>query len=289
MTNRINTLLKKEYPQNFITKNPASGTLFYFFLIFCFLIIYKPLHINSARSFSISVTMLLYCAAISIPVLILANAINRVNSHTKSKEWTFGKEVLSIAILLTTIGFCAYLAGFIIETPTSRWDLHTFADAFSRAVLVGLIPYLFTTLPNTRYLFSRQIEKTPAATPSNTSEKEVLPIQIVSKAKKEELTFLPDQLIYAESEGNYVTFHLAINGIEKSILIRNSISSIEQQLAAHPQLMRVHRAFIVNVSKVCAKSGNTLGYRLKVAECSKSIPVSRQNTHEFNLRVKQYS
>ena len=55
-------------------------------------------------------------------------------------------------------------------------------------------------------------------------------IHIISQAKKEELDFNPNQFVYAESQGNYVVFHLIIDDKPREVMIRNSIKDIEQQL-----------------------------------------------------------
>jgi DNA-binding LytR/AlgR family response regulator len=113
-------------------------------------------------------------------------------------------------------------------------------------------------------------------------------IRIGSQLKKEELTFFPGQLIYAEADGNYIVFHLNIEDQIKKKIIRNSISNIEQQLSAIPFFFRTHRAYIVNLKKVCAQKGNTLGYRLKLSGTDIEIPVSRQKTRDFDLILERY-
>jgi DNA-binding LytR/AlgR family response regulator len=113
-------------------------------------------------------------------------------------------------------------------------------------------------------------------------------IQIVSKLKKEELSFFPHDFLYAESDGNYVVFHLVVEQKEYTVLIRNSLNEIEQQLSGINYFSRIHRAFIVNVKKVSSKKGNTMGYRLKLYGSEAEIPVSRQNVQSFDLLLKQF-
>jgi DNA-binding LytR/AlgR family response regulator len=113
-------------------------------------------------------------------------------------------------------------------------------------------------------------------------------IHIISRLKKEELSFFPNQFLFAESDGNYVIFHLADDQKIRTELIRNSISEIERQLSGIPYFIRVHRAFIVNVKKVCSKKGNTLGYRLKIFDTEPEIPVSRNNVQAFDQLLKQF-
>jgi DNA-binding LytR/AlgR family response regulator len=78
------------------------------------------------------------------------------------------------------------------------------------------------------------------------------------------------------------------NQIHKKI-IRNSINNIAEQLSIVPYFIRTHRGFIVNVKQVISQKGNTLGYRLKLDGVEEIIPVSRQNTREFDQLMRQYS
>ena len=123
--------------------------------------------------------------------------------------------------------------------------------------------------------------------PASTPEPVEL-IQIISRLKKEELSFYPDQFIYAESDGNYVVFYLNHENHIRKEVIRNSISEIERQLSKIHFITRTHRAFIVNVKKVCSKNGSTLGYRLNLCDTDSEIPVSRQNIRNFDRLLKLY-
>jgi DNA-binding LytR/AlgR family response regulator len=84
-----------------------------------------------------------------------------------------------------------------------------------------------------------------------------------------------------------VIFHMLINGQAMKKMIRNSINNIEQQLARIPFIMRIHRAFIVNLKMVASKKGNNLGYQLKISNTDAEIPVSRNNTKDFDLKMKK--
>ncbi|MDP4275617.1 MAG: LytTR family DNA-binding domain-containing protein, partial [Bacteroidota bacterium] len=225
-----------------------------------------------------------------LPIIILVKIINKIRYFSKEKAWTILKELLAIVIVLLGMGIFVYFIGFLFESPAQRWNLFTFFDSCKHAFLVGIIPFAFFTLINYRYLFAAQIVQNNIRTstdPSTVVEAEEL-IQIGSQLKKEELSFYPNQFIYAESEGNYVVFYLKGNPQIRKEIIRNSISNIEQQLSAIPFFMRTHRAFIVNIKEVLSKKGNSLGYHLRLSGIEAEIPVSRQNTQNFNQLLKQY-
>ncbi|MFP4555426.1 MAG: LytR/AlgR family response regulator transcription factor [Bacteroidales bacterium] len=287
--NQIKELLYRQYPQNFIIQKPIWGAIAFIAILFLFAITYQPLQIHEARSFSFSLTVLLYGLLISICVFIVAVIIKKTSCFSKNKRWTVSKELFSILIILTSIGLSAYSAGFLIEDQGERLNMSTFLDSFIRSVLIGVVPVVIPSLVNIRFAFTPEIfQEYKVNSQSRQKETNEKLIQIKSKAKKEELSFLKNEFIYAESKGNYVIFHLIRQEREFKVTIRNSISDIEQQLDSIPHFMRTHRAFIVNLGKVISKKGNSLGYHLKLQDSSSIIPVSRQNVKKFDELSQQF-
>jgi len=286
---QIQAFFNRQYPQSFLIHKPLWGTVVFAIILFLFATVYQPLGMHGARSFSFNFTILLYSLVISASEYIMAVIIKRTNCFSKSGIWTVSKELLSIVMILASIGVAVYFAGFIVENQGARWNLATFLDSFSRSVLIGIIPVLFPSLLNIRFAFTPEIfQEYQVKGQQRQKEQTGDLIHIKSKAKKEELSFLPDELIYAESEGNYVVFHLVKEEKNSEVIIRNSIRDIEQQLAGVPYFMRTHRAFIVNLDKVISKNGNSLGYQLKLKGSNQVVPVSRQNTQLFDQHIRKY-
>jgi DNA-binding LytR/AlgR family response regulator len=207
-----------------------------------------------------------------------------------STDWNIFKELLSVFIVLLALGIAIYLLGFIIEPSAYRLNISTLLNSLKGAFLTGIIPLFFFTATNYRYLLSDNINQTEDSVvrPGSKSQPPEDLIQISSQLKKEELSFYPSQFLYAESDGNYVVFYLNINNQVKKEIIRNSINNIEQQLSGIPYILRIHRAFIVNLKKVRSRQGNTLGYLIKLTESEFKIPVSRKNTKVFNNLLALY-
>ncbi len=287
--NRIFRFLNKNYPQNFIIEKPYAGTGIFLSFCFAFLILYKPLNTHGVRFFSFGVTMAIYLAIISVPIFLVIKYLKKIRYFSNPDEWTLLKEFLAIVMVLLGMGTSLYFAGFIMESSGGRWNLDTYFNSCFNAFLIGIIPFMFFTASNYRHLFVSEIVKNfkPGNNPLSPQLAEKL-IEISSQLKKEELGFYPGQLIFAESDGNYVVFHLHVDNQIRKKTIRNSIGNIEQQLSAIPFYMRTHRAFIVNVKQVASQKGNTLGYRLKFNGIDTIIPVSRQKTRDFDLLLKQY-
>ena len=95
--------------------------------------------------------------------------------------------------------------------------------------------------------------------------------------------FTPLDFLYAESDGNYVSIHYTKDSKEKELLLRATMSQIEEAFSAMPRAVKCHRAFLVNIDKVEKVSGNAQGLRLRMAHCSEEVPVSRAHVN----KVKQ--
>lgn len=285
----ISKLLNKRYPQNYIIKNPLVGSLVFLGFCILFVIIYKPLQAHESRLYSFNLTVAVYCFIVTIPLYGLIRILKSIKFFSDPEEWTVLKELLSIVLSLTGMGIAVYFSGFLLEPPSQRWNLITFFDSILSAFLIFVVPLSFFSIINYRYLMVSDIIKqfnTEAYLKSSAVSEKLIRIQ--SQLKKEELSFYPNQFIYAESDGNYTTFHLKLEAQIKTKIIRNSISNIELQLSSIPFLFRTHRAFIVNIKMVDSQKGNTLGYRLKLSGIDNEIPVARQKTRDFDQIMNRY-
>jgi hypothetical protein len=292
MKSRFDKWLDYNYPQSYILRNPLRGTLLISLFVFGFTSLYKPFNVHATRVLSFEVTMAFYSFLSGIFIYLVIRMLKVLKYFSNDKEWTFLKEILSVLIILFSLGVAIYFLGFLIESDPSanRWNISTFINSIGSAFLVGIIPLIFFTAINYRYLFSpvsgHSAGTYPTAGIENQQSEDL--IQISSRLKKEELNFYPGEFIYAESDGNYVIFYLNKNGQVEKDIIRNSINNIEQQLSHIPYFFRTHRAFIVNLKKVISKQGNTLGYLIKLTETGSRIPVSRNNTGKFNNLFARY-
>lgn len=281
--------LKHKYPQNYILRNPIIGSLIFMVFCFLFVVIYRPMKTHASQNLSYATTLGVYLLSWAISVYIMVRLLPLIPFFSKKSEWTFIKEISAILLILAGTGITTFFMAYIMEAPADRWNIRTFLDSCKYPLFIGIFPFGLFTLLNYRHLFVEEVLQEFANNPAQMRSAETeTKIQIISKLKKEELSFFPNQLIYVESEGNYSVFHLSEGQKVRKELIRNSITDIERQLSAIPYFIRVHRAFIVNVKKVCSKKGNTLGYRLRMVDSDAEIPVSRNNVSSFDILVKQY-
>lgn len=280
--------LTARYPQNSILRHPVWGALILFLSLAGFLVLYQPFNAAESRWFSFRITMLIYSFSASLAALFIILLLKKTRFFGQRKRWTLFRELLSIYIVLQGMGIAIYLLAFIMEEPSanSRWNLLTFLDSCKYAFLIGIIPFIFFTAINYRFLLVGDGPSFIDLDLEGEEGAETL-IHISSSLKKESLSFPANELLFVTSDGNYVDFFLLDDRKARKVPIRNSISNIEQQFKDIPYYFRCHRAFIVNMNAISSRKGNALGYQLSLQDCDQQVPVSRQKIKAFDLLYQQ--
>jgi DNA-binding LytR/AlgR family response regulator len=89
------------------------------------------------------------------------------------------------------------------------------------------------------------------------------------------------QIRYVEALQNYVKIgHLSAEGQWKEKTERATLKSILNEVEGSA-LVKCHRSFLINRETITSTSGNAQGLLLQLANCEKSIPVSRSFVGSF--------
>ncbi|WP_316822623.1 LytTR family DNA-binding domain-containing protein [Pedobacter gandavensis] len=94
------------------------------------------------------------------------------------------------------------------------------------------------------------------------------------------------EIAFIESEGNYVQVYHSRNGSITPTMIRSSIAKVENEMIGLNQLIKCHRAFIVNIDFIEELKGNAQGYRLRIKGSDLEVHVSRQYTKVIKEAIK---
>ena len=98
-----------------------------------------------------------------------------------------------------------------------------------------------------------------------------------SDNQKDQISVVLEDLLYLESQDNYLAIVYLERGVRRTALVRTSLKRLESSLD-EPVLVRCHRSFIVNLLRVRNCHGNRHGLKLGVDGADRSIPVSRSFT-----------
>jgi len=94
---------------------------------------------------------------------------------------------------------------------------------------------------------------------------------------KDQVSVALDDLLYLESQDNYVAVTWAEGETRRASLVRSSLKRLEESLR-EPTLVRCHRSFIVNLGRVRGCQGNRHGLKLTLEGADRPVPVSRAYT-----------
>lgn len=192
-------------------------------------------------------------------------------------EWESGPPLLlSLTLILITSTAFSFYIRFVGKVPL------TFYIVF-KVVLVCLLPilsliflYKNKSLENIIIILKEQNKnlKQKVRTFEDKVNDEI--IKIETSNKSEQFVLKHKDIIAVKSADNYIeVFYLINDSVEKKLL-RNTLKSVESQLADHSDFIRCHRTSLVNTAHIVKLARNYSGYYLKMKYLEEIIPVSRQ-------------
>ncbi len=127
------------------------------------------------------------------------------------------------------------------------------------------------------------LQERERCTPMATTAKQM--VQICGTTR-EEIRLDVNDLLYAESDGNYVcVYHLA-DGEVRSANVRTSIKAIGDQLSDYGNVVRCHRAFVVNLRMVRDVERRSSGLMLNMRHGGLKVPVSKSYQQEIKYKLQ---
>lgn len=112
------------------------------------------------------------------------------------------------------------------------------------------------------------------------------PITLTGNTKDSVLTIEVSQFVYAESNANYLNV-VYYDGEIKQKNIRMTIKQLEESMMDCPQVMRCHRAYVVNVDNVSYMDGTASKGEVHFAMTDDVIPVSKTYIESISQQLKQ--
>lgn len=200
-------------------------------------------------------------------------------------EWTFGKEVLQIIVVLTVITFMIFLSvNLFLETSINQWSLFTIIllKTVSVSILPILLMVLFEQYMHNRKQLDEAIKLTQKLEQNGQPETSKV-IKLITENGKLALQLEINELVYLQSDGNYVdVIHLNQGKLEKSI-VRNRLKSL-LELLPEEDFFHCHKRYLINGHHVLKVEGNARNLELSLRGVEEKIPVSRAN----NEAVKSF-
>ncbi|HEV7349109.1 LytTR family DNA-binding domain-containing protein [Telluribacter sp.] len=193
-------------------------------------------------------------------------------SYTEEKH-TVGRQILHVALLLLLIAVGNYLYTLLVFGQDGPGAVEGFGKTVLYTLLIGIFPTVTSILLNYVYQL-KKYRHPPQVVPGEPAVPSADVLELVAENGKDSLAVRAEQLYYIESADNYCLVVYQGEKEKKRELVRSSLSRLEEQINS-PRIVRCHRSFIVNLSKIEKITGNAQGYRLHLPG-EVTIPVARR-------------
>ena len=194
-----------------------------------------------------------------------------------SQKWTVLKQMIWQFWILFSIGLGNFLYSSIFLQFTNGF--HAFLIYQFYTLVVGILPILILTILHQNSLLSENLklanEMNGDLTGFNVLQVPDEKVRISAENNKDKIEINQSDFIYIGSTGNYIQVFYLVKNELKSVLLRNTLKQIEEQVKDCPAIIKCHRAFLVNKDKILRVKGNSQGLRLVLKDTSDEIPVSR--------------
>jgi hypothetical protein len=290
-------LLKKPYPFIFNTSSVLVPSTVTFILI----LVLKPLGFSEIELLERFVIALVISAIIGVSIILSVRLLKKfAPSYMNEDQWTVGKEVslflfvlliitISITLVLLTMNLIQNEA-VLTTSKALKLFLNTAYITFGLSILPVLVIILLEQHNHQKKQYQKaqrlsallQNQLKTIAPKGNNEDK-----LIFSSDKKDiELQVDASDVIFIQSDGNYVESNYINQDKLQKKLIRNRIKAIEQQLP-QDNFFRCHNRYMVNTKRITNVTGNARGLYLNLENSKAVIPVSRSKVKAFHAIFKK--
>ena len=254
-----------------------------------FLFLFQPFGLRNANFNHKNLVILGYGIVTFLSLIINVVLLPSVfKSFFAEKGWTIIKHIFWFFWNVVTIGLANY---FYSEVVFSTFGVQFYALIYFIFIsfIISIIPVSFLTIINYNQLLKKNLaisnEMNDRLTNQETSRNEEIEIILSSENNKQKINTTSEKLLFVESVGNYVSVcYLKGKSVEKT-LIRNTLKNIDAQLKGNSFIIKVHRAFMINIIHIEKINGNSQGYRLLLRNTDSEILVSRNYIQDLKKAI----
>lgn len=277
MRSKVSKYLSQPAPVN---EKPWLSVLLCVAIVIFILAIFEPFNfrLNSLGQVWVLVGFaLLTMLVTSIAFVLLPKIFKRFYNPDK---WTTGKSLLNnvFFLIIMGIGVVCYDYFIVMKQLPEYFPMGFLVDLLA-ALTIGIIPLSIITIITQNNALKRNLNSSKEINQILSERIKISPIKedliTLNKSTKESISIRPEDILYMESEGNYVNVHYRQDEKVTYKQIRSTIKQMEETLQNHPMFIRCHRAFIVNINYISNAEGNAQGYQLTLSNVPQEIPVSR--------------
>lgn len=279
-------IFTQPYPCEVSRNEKAWLTFVISVFVFLFLLAFSPFGLNQydfEQRLFICLGYGLACAmAMIFNLYVLMPALPELFDESR---WTVGRQLIWTGWILFTISL--FNSIYSVGIGMLSFSFYNLLISTLQVVAVGIFPVAAIVLIDYLRLFRKHARKAEQLDQhlSRQSPCDNTQLVLVSENDNEKLQLTPDELLYITSADNYVAVNYRINDSIKKTLLRGTLKKIDQQLH-HPNILRCHRSYIVNLKQLVNITGNARGYILTLRGTDSKIPVSKTYAEEVMQQVE---
>jgi DNA-binding LytR/AlgR family response regulator len=288
------SLFKQPFPAHTLASSIRMAALIGLFVAL-FLLVFQPFGLREMPDGATKLLLLFGYGLVTFGCICFSSLIlsGLFPNWFKPEDWTVSKEIQITLFNFLLIGFCNTLYTFVIfDQPISlpyllKFEGITLAVGILPVSLIVLFRYTRLLSQNLKLAGEMNSELKPVhpetrqeilPEPASFPKPAIAPQQFTfsSETGSDQLTLQPQDFLFATAADNYVELHYLEKGLAKKSLIRNTLTRLEELVKADAQIVRCHRAYLVNLAQVKHFTGNAQGLKLELNGTSEFIPVSRK-------------
>ncbi|MBN2682693.1 MAG: tetratricopeptide repeat protein [Bacteroidales bacterium] len=265
-----------------------TGVVFLTGLYFtAFVFLFQPFGLDSLSDIDKTIVFGGFGLISMLIIFISFLIFNILERFVVNEKWDVLKYILFICIIIFGISFSAWWYAKIYKID--ELGFMTWFDILIVVLSLSIIPLFIIVVFIEKIHLKKQAKITEVLSHHLKHIEKPLEdhlITLKSDKSKEELSFLLSEFICAEAKGNYSEINYLQGDKQKKTMMLISMKMIEEQLQNFETIIRCHKSFIVNSSKILKLTGNSQGYKLIVKHLENRIPVSRNFPKENLEKLK---
>lgn len=282
----LNKFIKQPYPFYYEGKKLVQISVVFVTLGFILNYFIRPFDIEPAEQvFGYFWTAFVHSVSPLLPLLLVSFIVKRQPEITDS--WNLKNEIQFALLVLLMVGVTQFLLRDLIYKNPFNWSLGYLLEEIKNTMLTGGFLVLLVISVNLNIQFFKNNENAQSLN-SLIGNREGLQmgddhILVTTELKSETFKLRINRFIFAKAEGNYVKLWLLNDDDTCNYMLKRiTLKDFGSRISDAPNIVQVHRSFIVNSDFIEKVSGNAQGYKIKLKQCAEIVLVSRNYLPRFN-------
>lgn len=276
-------------------------------LVFFIFYITQPFNINRLTQ-PLQLTYSLVYGAVTTVCLFLLTVVSPLlfSNVFNEEKWIVGKEILFILITIVIMATLNLLAYQFLENRAITFT--SFFKFLLATFFVGFVPISVSVLVKQKVLLDKYRKTANNINDQLVQNKQEIPtinletdgitdtettivavekiILLKGESIGEKLELLEKDLWILATADNYVNITYRADETVKTTLFRSTLTRMEQQVAGFDNIIRCHRGYIINISKVEKTMPTAQGLKLKLEQQEELIPVGKTYLDKIKERLQ---